>query len=142
MYQDPKRQDIADRLDPANTKDSDLVGGDYWNARRNASFPRLVYSDDKAVIREWTVYSEDAWKITFIWRPFSNNLSDCKLRFNNGEEVDLNLFTPSSDDTYTFILDGTPYVKRSDIIDLKLRNGQLLIIRDVITMNTEKPRTI
>jgi hypothetical protein len=127
---------IKDQLNPGKNQ---TPGGDFWNDRRNATYPTTIVSPDKNTPKSWVLYSEDAWQILFKWRPNNANNSNAILTFTNGTTINLHDFGNKKGDVAELLLDGQPYIKRSDIVEITITDGSLYIFRDVITLNTEKP---
>ena len=84
--------------------------------------------------RNYTVYSEDAFKIVVRWLP-GGGPNICNITFTNGTTLPLHRFTQPRE----LVLDGWPYVKRDDIIQVEHENGVLVIERDILKRNVETP---
>lgn len=127
---------LKTRLDPAKLTGS-IDNPDFWNNRRNQTHPLVVDSPDVGTPKTILFKSQGAWKIQFEFMPLSPATSTCFLEFSNGVTVNLDNLAFFNGAASELILDGKPYIKRDDEINITVTNGTLYILRDIITVNKE-----
>ena len=131
----PIQHKLKERLDPQKLTAS-IDNPDFWNSRRNSTHPLIVESPDAVTPKSILFKSQGAWRINFEFMP---NLAGatCLMEFSNGVTIDMIDFGFFPGAVAEMLLDGQPYLKRDDEINITVTNGKLYILRDLITVNKE-----